>query len=126
MLRLALSFPFHFLAMSQHSWHPSHAETLKTHREAAGMDRWQLASLTAISVSQLQQLEDGGVRSFYSPAIKAAAGRKVLKTLGVAFVPAGHGGDSGDAPQTGQRPIPQARPKSPVPRWVRILTLLVR
>jgi DNA-binding XRE family transcriptional regulator len=112
--------------MKQDSWRSSDADKLKTHREAAGLERWQLASLAAVSVNQIQQLEEGGMRSFYSPAIKAAVGRKVFRKLGVELLLALPVSRADEGPQTDQPQIPKEMPKAPMPSWNRILALLSR
>ena len=65
------------------SWQASDGERLKFLRHAAGFDIQKFAKINSISVAQLKLLEDGGDSSlFYSPAIKASVGRKLLSHLG--------------------------------------------
>jgi ribosome-binding protein aMBF1 (putative translation factor) len=112
--------------MKQDSWRSSDADILKTHREAAGLERWQLASLAAVSVNQIQQLEEGGMRSFYSPAIKAAVGRKVLGKLGVELAPPAPASHADDESRSHQPTMLQEMPKAPRPGWSLLLALLGR
>lgn len=66
------------------SWEPwsdeEAAELLKL-REEAHLDSSRFAIENAISHAQLLQLERGGDSLFYSPAIKAHLGRKLIKKL---------------------------------------------
>jgi transcriptional regulator with XRE-family HTH domain len=55
--------------------------TLKSLREAAGLDIAQLASLANLSLGQVRQLEEGGDSNFYSPQIKSQSMRRVLRLL---------------------------------------------
>ena len=57
------------------------AQTLKTLREAAGLDMAQLAAMANLSPGQVRQLEEGGDSHFYSPQIKAQSMRRVLRLL---------------------------------------------
>ncbi len=83
--------------MEPTSWQPINGERLKFMRHAAGFDIQKFAKINAISVAQLKLLEEGGDRShFYSPAIKASVGRKLLRRLGDNNAP----GVSEQAPQT--------------------------
>lgn len=50
-------------------------------REALGWDVLRLAQRCALSAGQVRQLEEGGESKFYSPAIKAQAGRRALSCL---------------------------------------------
>lgn len=50
-------------------------------REALGWDVSRLAHRCALSAGQVRQLEEGGDCKFYSPAIKAQAGRRALSCL---------------------------------------------
>ena len=69
--------------MEPTSWQPSDGERLKFMRHAAGFDIQKFAKINSISVAQLKLLEDGGDGLlFYSPAIKASVGRKLLNRLG--------------------------------------------
>ena len=62
-------------------WTAEEAELLQQLREQAGLDAMRFAMQNAISLAQLQQLENGGDSCFYSPAIKAHSGRKLLMKL---------------------------------------------
>lgn len=62
-------------------WSDEDAEHLKQLRESAGVDAMRFALQNAISLAQLQQLENGGDSCFYTPAIKAHLGRKLLLKL---------------------------------------------
>ena len=57
---------------------------MKNLREAAGLEVITLARQCNLSVSQIQQLEDGGDSSFYTPEIKFNSGKKLLRFLGAA------------------------------------------
>jgi transcriptional regulator with XRE-family HTH domain len=57
---------------------------LKNLREAAGLEVITLARQCNLSVSQIQQLEEGGDSSFYTPEIKFNSGQKLLRFLGAA------------------------------------------
>jgi len=57
------------------------ATTLKSLREAAGLDIAQLAALANLSLGQVRQLEEGGDSNFYSPQIKSQSMRRVLRLL---------------------------------------------
>lgn len=63
-------------------WGPENEALLKSLRLRAGMDLATLARRNIVSITQVRQLEDGGQSSFYSPAIKYALGKKLLKSLG--------------------------------------------
>lgn len=63
-------------------WCPQNAALLKQLREDAGFDQLTLATLHAISINQLKQLEEGGDKAFYSPAIKFDTGKKILAYFG--------------------------------------------
>ena len=63
-------------------WSESDGQRLKACRLAAGLGAAVLAKLNALSHAQLLELEDGGQGSFYSAAIKAQVGRKLLLSLG--------------------------------------------
>jgi len=56
-------------------------EALKLAREKAGFSERELATLATLSIKQLSQIENGGDESFYSPAIKFRAARKVAEIL---------------------------------------------
>ena len=66
------------------SWEPHQGRQLKNLREAAGLEIITLARQCNLSVSQIQQLEDGGDSSFYTPEIKFNSGKKLLRFLGSA------------------------------------------
>ena len=63
-------------------WSESDGQRLKASRLAAGLGAAALAKLNALSHAQLLELEEGGQGSFYSAAIKAQVGRKLLRSLG--------------------------------------------
>jgi hypothetical protein len=67
--------------MNKELWTEEDALLLKQLREALGLDTVCLAIQNALSNAQIQQLENGGHTSFYSPAIKAQAGRRLLQKL---------------------------------------------
>jgi phage I-like protein len=62
-------------------WTVENSEHLKQLREQAGLDAMRFAIENAISLAQLQQLENGGDSCFYSQAIKAHLGHKLLTKL---------------------------------------------
>ncbi len=62
-------------------WTADEASLLQQLRQAAGLDRSRFAIESAISQAQLVQLENGGDTLFYSPAIKAHLGRKLIAKL---------------------------------------------
>jgi len=63
-------------------WLPVDGALLKKLREDAGVEITTLARLHSLSTSQIKQLENGGDRSFYTPSIKLATGRKLLMHFG--------------------------------------------
>lgn len=69
--------------MNMELWTEEEALLLKQLREALGLDTMALAIQNALSKAQIQQLENGGHTSFYSPAIKAQTGRRLLRKLQV-------------------------------------------
>ena len=79
--------------MSNQVWLPEDAALLKELREAAQIDISALARDYSLSKTQIKQLEEGGDSSFYSPAIKLAAGRKLLMHFGVDDLPVGNADD---------------------------------
>ncbi len=83
-------------------WSESDALKLKTRREHAGLQVATLAKLFAVSAAQVHELEDGGQKCFYSPVIKARAGRKLLRFL------AADGGE----PTLNPQPVEQYHPNS--------------
>lgn len=62
-------------------WSEEEAAELQKLRLQAHLDSSRLAIENAISHAQLLQLENGGDTLFYSPAIKAHVGRKLIKKL---------------------------------------------
>lgn len=62
-------------------WTEEEASVLQTLRQKANLDTSRFAIENAISHAQLLQLENGGDASFYSPAIKAHTGRKLIRKL---------------------------------------------
>ena len=62
-------------------WTDEEAAFLQTLRQAAKLDTSRFAIENAISHAQLLQLENGGDSMFYSPAIKAHLGRKLIRKL---------------------------------------------
>ena len=62
-------------------WSDEEGAELQKLREEAHMDSSRFAIENAISHAQLLQLENGGDSLFYSPAIKAHLGRKLIKKL---------------------------------------------
>jgi hypothetical protein len=62
-------------------WSDDEAAELQKLREEAHLDSSRFAIENAISHAQLLQLENGGDSLFYSPAIKAHLGRKLIKKL---------------------------------------------
>jgi len=68
--------------VTQQVWLPADAALLKKLRQDAGIEITTLAKDHSLSVSQVQQLEDGGDHNFYTPAIKLATGRKLLIYFG--------------------------------------------
>jgi hypothetical protein len=62
-------------------WSDEEAAELKKLRQEAHLDSSRFAIENAISHAQLLQLENGGDALFYSPAIKAHLGRKLIKKL---------------------------------------------
>lgn len=58
-------------------------ELLRLRREARGWAVGDMASRACMSVKQIRQIEDGGMSSFYSVAVKATAAKKVGGLLGL-------------------------------------------
>jgi cytoskeleton protein RodZ len=58
-------------------------ELLRLRRETRGWALSDLATLACMSVKQIRQLEEGGLSSFYSQAVKLTAAKKVGALLGV-------------------------------------------
>ena len=69
--------------MNEKLWTEDDALLLRQLREALGLDTLSLAIQNALSNAQIQQLENGGHTAFYSPVIKAQAGRRLLQKLQV-------------------------------------------
>jgi len=69
------------------SWTREQEELLLTLREAARVDETVFAHKHAIAVAQLRALEGRGHSPFYSDAIKARLGLKLLASLGHALPP---------------------------------------
>lgn len=67
--------------MNKELWTDEEALLLKQLREALGLDTMALAVQNAMSNDQIQQLENGGHTSFYSQAIKAQTGRRLIQKL---------------------------------------------
>lgn len=62
-------------------WTEEEALLLQQLRQKAGLDTSRFAIENAISHAQLLQLENGGDTLFYSAAIKAHLGRKLIAKL---------------------------------------------
>lgn len=58
-------------------------ELLRLRREAQGWVLNDMATRACMSVKQIRQLEEGGISSFYSEAVKATAAKKVGALLGL-------------------------------------------
>jgi hypothetical protein len=67
--------------MTWKPWSDEEAAELQKLRQEARLDSSRFAIENAISHAQLLQLENGGDSLFYSPAIKAHLGRKLIKKL---------------------------------------------
>ena len=67
--------------MNKELWTDEEALLLKQLREALGLDTMALAVQNAMSNAQIQQLENGGHTFFYSQAIKAQTGRRLIQKL---------------------------------------------
>jgi len=63
------------------AWTREQEERLRTLREAARVEETALAQRHAISVAQLRALEGRGTCPFYSEAIKARLGARLLASL---------------------------------------------
>lgn len=87
-------------SLMTNTWQPHHGQQLKALREAAGLEITTLARQNNLSVSQIQQLEEGGDSSFYTADIKFNSGRKLLRALGVAL-------DVPDHPPEPMQPLAQ-------------------
>jgi hypothetical protein len=69
------------MSTSWEPWSEEEAAVLQKLRLDAHLDSARFAIESAISLAQLMQLENGGDSLFYSPAIKAHLGRKLIKKL---------------------------------------------
>lgn len=58
-------------------------DLLRLRRESRGWLLGDLATRACMSVKQIRQLEEGGMSSFYSVAVKATAAKKVAALLGI-------------------------------------------
>jgi len=58
-------------------------DLLRLRRESRGWALGDLATRACMSVKQIRQLEEGGLSSFYSVAVKVTAAKKVAALLGV-------------------------------------------
>lgn len=67
--------------MTWKPWSDEEAAELQKLRQEAHLDSSRFAIENAISHAQLLQLENGGDSLFYSSAIKAHLGRKLIKKL---------------------------------------------
>jgi len=56
-------------------------QRIKVARENVGLSQEELAIRATLSKKQLDQIENGGDESFYSPEIKLIAARKVARIL---------------------------------------------
>ena len=71
-----------FQQMNNPHWSPEDGELLQRLRTSAGIDAFVFARTNTISAAQLQELESGEGKSFYSELIKRNIGIKLLKKLG--------------------------------------------
>lgn len=66
-------------------WNTEHASMLVTLCQEKGLDAYQLSKLSCLSPQQVQELEglasDAQRSTFYSPAIKAHAGHRLMDML---------------------------------------------
>ena len=62
-------------------WNDLDANALRKARESAGLDATALSRLACLSVSQIRQLEEGGMSCFYTPSIKRQAGLHALTCI---------------------------------------------
>ena len=60
---------------------------LRKQREIRGWTVNDIAARACLSVKQIRQLEEGGSESFYSPAVRLTAAKKVASLLGVSINP---------------------------------------
>lgn len=77
--------------LGSRTWTDADGSRLKKLREALGWDLSALARRSALSVTQVRQLEEGGDSAFYSAQIKCMAGQRVLARLLAACGPAASG-----------------------------------
>lgn len=66
-----------------HEEHFINGELLRLRREARGWVLNDMATRACMSVKQIRQLEEGGMSSFYSVAVKVTAAKKVGALLGL-------------------------------------------
>ncbi len=59
-------------------------DRIKEAREERGISIPDIATRATLSKNQIEQIENGGDKSFYSSAIKLIAARKVATILGLA------------------------------------------
>lgn len=69
-------------SMNNKPWGPDDGELLQSIRQKAGIDALVFARANTLSLAQLQELEGGEGRGFYSELIKRNTGIKLLKKLG--------------------------------------------
>ncbi len=69
------------LGQGVRAWARDEEERLRTLREAARLEETAFAKRHAISVAQLRALEGRGTCPFYSEAIKARLGARLLASL---------------------------------------------
>ncbi len=101
-----------------HIWEPHHGQQLKALREAAGLEVITLARQNNLSVSQVEQLEEGGDSSFYTADIKFNSGRKLLRALGAELdVPDHTPEPMQPLAQPVQPPLPIQHPARVRPQW---------
>jgi cytoskeletal protein RodZ len=62
---------------------PINGNLLRLQREARGLTLNDIAHRACLSLKQVQQLEEGGLESFYSEAVKVTAAKKVASLLGL-------------------------------------------
>ena len=68
--------------MNNKPWGPDDGKLLQSIRQKAGIDALVFARANTLSLAQLQELEGGEGRGFYSELIKCNTGIKLLKKLG--------------------------------------------
>ncbi|PIT76537.1 RodZ family helix-turn-helix domain-containing protein [Limnohabitans sp. B9-3] len=62
---------------------PINGSLLRLQRETRGWTLSDMAHRSCLSLKQVQQLEEGGLESFYSEAVKLTAAKKVASLLGL-------------------------------------------